>query len=59
MVVVGHVHDGYAALKQNGHRYAVEAKAYGVEVGRLDLRFDLAKHEIVSADWKRIPVNSA
>src|SRR5205814_973953 len=39
VVVVGHVHDGYNALKQNGHRYAVEAKAYGVELGRLDIRF--------------------
>jgi 2',3'-cyclic-nucleotide 2'-phosphodiesterase (5'-nucleotidase family) len=58
VVVVGHVHDGYAALKRNGNRYAVEAKAYGVEVGRLDVRFDMAKHEIVSADWRRIPVDS-
>jgi len=58
IAVVGHVHDGYAEMQQNGHRYAVEVKAYGVELGRLDIRFDLTKHEIVSAAWKHIPVDS-
>jgi 5'-nucleotidase/UDP-sugar diphosphatase len=58
VVVVGHVHEGYSSLKQNGHRYAVEAKAYGVELGRLDIQFDLTKREIASAVWKRIPIDS-
>jgi 5'-nucleotidase/UDP-sugar diphosphatase len=58
VTILGHVHEGYAAMKQDGHRYAVEGKAYGVELGRLNLRFDLAKHEIVDAEWKRIPVDS-
>jgi 2',3'-cyclic-nucleotide 2'-phosphodiesterase (5'-nucleotidase family) len=58
IAVVGHVHDGYAEMQQNGHRYAVEVKAYGVELGRLDIRFDLTKHEIVSAAWKHIPIDS-
>jgi 5'-nucleotidase / UDP-sugar diphosphatase len=58
IVVAGHVHDGYGSLKQNGHRYAVEAKAYGVELGRLDVRFNLTKHEIASAVWRHIPVDS-
>jgi 5'-nucleotidase/UDP-sugar diphosphatase len=58
IAVVGHVHDGYAQMHQNGHRYAVEVKAYGVELGRLDVRFDLTKHEIVSAVWKHIPIDS-
>jgi len=58
ILILGHVHEGYAAMKQNGHRYAVEGKAYGAELGRLDVRFDLAKHEVVAAEWKRIPIDS-
>lgn len=58
IAVVGHLHDGYAEMQQNGHRYAVEVKAYGVELGRLDVRFDLTKHEILSAAWKHIPIDS-
>ncbi len=58
IAVVGHVHEGYAEMQQNGHRYAVEVKAYGVELGRLDVRFNLTKHEIVSAAWKHIPIDS-
>jgi 5'-nucleotidase/UDP-sugar diphosphatase len=58
IAVVGHVHDGYAEMQQNGHRYAVEVKAYGVELGRLDFQFDLTKHEILSAAWKHIPIDS-
>lgn len=58
IAVVGHVHEGYAQMQQVGHRYAVEEKAYGVELGRVDLRFDVTKHEIVSATWKHIPIDS-
>ena len=58
IAVIGHGHDGFPMLQQVGHRYAVELKAYGVELGRLDTQFDLTKHEIVSADWKRIPIDS-
>ena len=58
IAVVGHVHEGYAEMQRNGHRYAVEVKAYGAELGRLDIRFDLTKREIVSAAWKHIPIDS-
>jgi 2',3'-cyclic-nucleotide 2'-phosphodiesterase (5'-nucleotidase family) len=58
IAVVGHVHEGYPEMHRNGHRYAVEVKAYGVELGRLDVRYDLTKHEIVSAAWKHIPIDS-
>jgi 2',3'-cyclic-nucleotide 2'-phosphodiesterase (5'-nucleotidase family) len=58
IVIAGHVHDGYEQLKQNGQRYAVEAKAYGAEFGRLDVKFDMEKHAVVAAAWKRIPVDS-
>jgi 2',3'-cyclic-nucleotide 2'-phosphodiesterase (5'-nucleotidase family) len=58
IAIIGHGHDGFPRLQQVDHRYAVELKAFGVELGRLDTQFDLTKHEIVSADWKRIPIDS-
>jgi 5'-nucleotidase/UDP-sugar diphosphatase len=58
IAIIGHGHDGFPKMQQVGHRYAVEGKAYGVELDRLDFQFNLTKHEIVSADWKRIPIDS-
>lgn len=58
VVVAGHEHKGYAALKRVDGRIAVQGKSYGVELGRLDLQFDTAHRKIVSAEWKRIPVDS-
>ncbi|HEX4275879.1 MAG TPA: bifunctional UDP-sugar hydrolase/5'-nucleotidase [Bryobacteraceae bacterium] len=58
IAIIGHGHDGFPAMQRIGRRYAVELKAYGVELGRLDVKFDLTKHEIASADWKRIPIDS-
>jgi 2',3'-cyclic-nucleotide 2'-phosphodiesterase (5'-nucleotidase family) len=58
IAIVGHGHDGFPAMRQSGHRYAVELKAFGVELGRLDVKFDMTKHEIASAEWKRIPIDS-
>ncbi|HLN03108.1 MAG TPA: bifunctional UDP-sugar hydrolase/5'-nucleotidase [Bryobacteraceae bacterium] len=58
VVVAGHEHNGYRGLKKIDGRVAVEVQAYGVELGRLDLRVDVPHHTIVSADWKRIPINS-
>jgi 2',3'-cyclic-nucleotide 2'-phosphodiesterase (5'-nucleotidase family) len=58
VVVQGHEHNGYPGLKKIDGRVAVELKSYGVELGRLDLRIDVPHHTIVSADWKRIPINS-
>jgi 5'-nucleotidase / UDP-sugar diphosphatase len=58
VVIAGHIHAGFDRMQRNGNRYAVQAKAFGVELGRLDLRFDMAKHEIVAAEWKRIPIDA-
>jgi len=57
-VVAGHDHKGYTELKNIDGRLAVEARAYGVELGRLELRVDVPHHAIVSSDWKRIPIDS-
>lgn len=58
IAILGHLHAGFPEMQQVGHRYAVQLKAYGVELGRLEIRFDLTKHEIVSAVWKRIPIDA-
>jgi 2',3'-cyclic-nucleotide 2'-phosphodiesterase (5'-nucleotidase family) len=58
VVVAGHEHTGYSSLKKIEGRVAVQLKSYGVELGRLDLRVDVPHHTVVSADWKRIPINS-
>jgi 2',3'-cyclic-nucleotide 2'-phosphodiesterase (5'-nucleotidase family) len=58
IVIQGHEHAGYAQMKEFEHRYAVEGKSYGVELDRLDFQFDTVKHEVVSADWKRFPIDS-
>jgi 5'-nucleotidase / UDP-sugar diphosphatase len=58
IAIIGHGHDGFPGMQQVDHRYAVELKAFGVELGRLDVQYDLTKHEIAAADWKRIPIDS-
>lgn len=58
IAIIGHGHDGFPQMQQIDHRYAVELKAYGVELGRLDVQYDMTKHEIANADWKRIPIDS-
>jgi 2',3'-cyclic-nucleotide 2'-phosphodiesterase (5'-nucleotidase family) len=58
LVVSGHDHRGYKEIKRYAGRYAVEAKSYGVEVGRVDLKYDLQSHKVTSAEWTRFPVDS-
>jgi 2',3'-cyclic-nucleotide 2'-phosphodiesterase (5'-nucleotidase family) len=58
VVVIGHEHTGYKELHRFGNQYIVEAKSYGAELGRLDFQFDSAKHQVVSAEWKTIPIDS-
>jgi 2',3'-cyclic-nucleotide 2'-phosphodiesterase (5'-nucleotidase family) len=58
LAVIGHEHRGYDAMHHFGNQYVIEAKSYGAELGRFDFRFDTDKHEIVSAEWKRIPIDS-
>ncbi len=58
VVIAGHEHSGYSSMKKVDGRVAVQLKAYGVELGRLDLRVDVPHRTLVSAEWKRIPINS-
>jgi 5'-nucleotidase/UDP-sugar diphosphatase len=57
VLIIGHVHTGFPSLKEYEGRVAVEGKAYGVELDRLDLRIDIKRHKVVSSDWKRIPID--
>jgi len=58
VTVSGHVHNGLPqALNQDG-RVLVRVRAYGEELGRLELKVDTEKKAPVSWDWKKIPVDS-
>ena len=58
VVVTGHRHRGMDKAEVVDGRVGVEAKAYGVELGRLDMRVDVAHRSVASWDWKKIPVDS-
>ncbi len=59
VVVAGHHHGGLEAMKTTRDgRVIVRLKHQGQELGRLDLRIDIAKKSIVSSAWKRIPIDS-
>jgi 2',3'-cyclic-nucleotide 2'-phosphodiesterase (5'-nucleotidase family) len=56
-VISGHPHNGLEVPAEVDGRVAVRMRAYGVEVGRLDLEVDMARKAVVHSSWKRIPVN--
>jgi 2',3'-cyclic-nucleotide 2'-phosphodiesterase (5'-nucleotidase family) len=57
--VAGHTHTAYPAMMNIDGRAGVLVNAYGVEFGRLDLQVDMAGKKLRSAEWKKIPINSA
>jgi 2',3'-cyclic-nucleotide 2'-phosphodiesterase (5'-nucleotidase family) len=59
VVVAGHTHVAYPAMMNIDGRVGVLVNAYGVEFGRLDLQVDMAGKKLRSAEWKKIPINSA
>jgi 2',3'-cyclic-nucleotide 2'-phosphodiesterase (5'-nucleotidase family) len=58
VVVAGHSHVGYPAMMNVDGRVAVLVRAYGDQLGRLDLKFDVAAKKVLSAEWTKIPINS-
>ena len=58
VVVSGHVHRGLEYSKQVDGRVAVRVRAFGEEIGRLDMQFDLAAKKVVSNSWRRIEIDS-
>jgi 5'-nucleotidase / UDP-sugar diphosphatase len=59
VVVSGHSHSGIEAPAEVEGRVAVRVRAYGVEVGRLDLQVDSVRKAVVHSSWRRIAVNMA
>ena len=58
VVVAGHSHVGYPAMMNVDGRVAVLVRAYGDQLGRLDLKVDVAAKKVLSAEWTKIPINS-
>lgn len=56
VVVAGHSHEGYPAMTNIDGRVAVLVPAYGVQLGRLDLKLDVAAKKLLSAEWSKIPI---
>jgi 2',3'-cyclic-nucleotide 2'-phosphodiesterase (5'-nucleotidase family) len=49
---------GYPAMMNVDGRVAVLVRAYGEQLGRLDLKVDVAAKKVLSAEWTKIPINS-
>ena len=58
VVVAGHNHEGYPSMMNVDGRVAVLVRAYGVQLGRLDLKVDMAAKKVRSAEWTKIPIDS-
>lgn len=58
VVVAGHSHEGYQAMIKLDGRVAVLVRAYGVQLGRLDLKLDVAAKKVLSAEWTKLPIDS-
>ncbi|MEZ5361801.1 MAG: 5'-nucleotidase C-terminal domain-containing protein [Bryobacterales bacterium] len=56
VVVEGHFHGGRNQMERVDDRVDVGLRAYGIEVGRLDLKVDTDTKRLTSAEWTRIPV---
>ncbi|MEQ1886645.1 MAG: bifunctional UDP-sugar hydrolase/5'-nucleotidase [Bryobacteraceae bacterium] len=58
VVVAGHTHEGYPKMMDIDGRVAVLVNSYGRELGRLDLKLDVAARKVRSAEWIKIPLDS-
>ena len=56
VIISGHNHGGLPETKELDGRVLAKVRAWGHELGRLDLEYDLNREEIVSYDWRRIEV---
>ena len=56
VVVAGHSHEGYPAMTNIDGRVAVLVPAYGVQLGKLDLKVDVGAKKLLSAEWTKIPI---
>ncbi len=57
-VISGHPHAGLDAPKEVDGRMAVRVRAYGEQIGRLDLEVDVTRKAVARSEWTRIEVNA-
>jgi len=58
VIVTGHIHAGMERTASKDGRILVRVKGYGEELGRLELKVDIAKKSPASWIWKRIPIDA-
>ncbi|MCX6612748.1 MAG: hypothetical protein NTW74_18095, partial [Acidobacteria bacterium] len=58
ITISGHDHVGKENMFRAEDRVGVRLRSYGSELGRLNIRYDKATKKVLSADWKRIPINT-
>ena len=58
IVVSGHDHRGLKEPNVHDGRIEVRVRAYGIELGRLDLDVDVPNRKVEKWEWKRIPVDA-
>ena len=58
VVISGHNHGGQEEAKEVDGRVCVKVRAYGRELGRLDLRVDVPNKRVISYEWKRLPIDT-
>jgi 2',3'-cyclic-nucleotide 2'-phosphodiesterase (5'-nucleotidase family) len=59
VIVSGHNHGGQQEIKEYEGRICVKVRAYGRELGRLDLEVDVPNKKVVGYEWRRIPIESS
>jgi 2',3'-cyclic-nucleotide 2'-phosphodiesterase (5'-nucleotidase family) len=59
VLVSGHDHGGQQEVKVVDGRICVKVRAYGLELGRLDLELDVPNKKVVSYKWQRIAIESS
>ncbi|HVX67770.1 MAG TPA: bifunctional UDP-sugar hydrolase/5'-nucleotidase [Bryobacteraceae bacterium] len=58
VIISGHAHNGMPAPIVEDGRVAARVKAYGEEIGRLELKVNLTKKALAGWDWQHLPVDS-
>ena len=58
VIVTGHEHQGLPEARVKDGRMVVRVKAYGEELGRLELRVDVERKSVASWSWKKVGVDS-
>jgi 2',3'-cyclic-nucleotide 2'-phosphodiesterase (5'-nucleotidase family) len=57
VVVAGHTHVAYQSMMNVDGRVGVLVDSNGVQLGRLDVQVDIAGKKLISAEWKKIPID--